>query len=78
MPLVTSIGKQKQADLYDYLASLIYIVSSRPVGVIRWDPTLKQQKQKQNEKLQNLPLYSVSMFKCMSIKILMFGFKLAK
>jgi hypothetical protein len=35
--------RQKQADLYEFVASLVYIVSSRIAKAIQWDSAFKKQ-----------------------------------
>ena len=32
MPLIPALGRQRQADLYEFKASLVYIASSRIAG----------------------------------------------
>jgi hypothetical protein len=35
MPLIPALVRQKQADLYEFVASLVYIVSSRIAKAIQ-------------------------------------------
>jgi hypothetical protein len=45
-----ALGRQKQADLCEFEASLIYRVSSRTARAIHRNPVSKKQKQKNNKK----------------------------
>lgn len=40
IPLIQACGRQKQVDLYDFKMSLVYILSSRPMGM--YSETLSQ------------------------------------
>ena len=41
MPLIAALGRQRQADLCEFKASLFYIASSRPAGT-KGRPCLKK------------------------------------
>ena len=48
MPLIPALGRQRQADLCEFEASLVYKVSFRIVrAVTQRNPVLKNQKQQQ-------------------------------
>ena len=38
MPLIPALGRQRQVDLYEFKASLIYTVSSRSVRITQKNP----------------------------------------
>jgi hypothetical protein len=42
MPLIPALGRQKQADLCEFKASLVYKSSSRPARATQRDPVLKR------------------------------------
>ena len=44
MPLIPAFGKQRQGDLCEFEANLIYIVSSRTVGLCRETLSWKRKK----------------------------------
>ena len=46
MPLILALGRQRQVDLCDFKACLIYIVSFRPAGTR--GKTLSQKDKKKN------------------------------
>ena len=50
MPSVPALKRQKQKDLYEFKASLVYRVGSRTARAIQRSPVLKNQKTKQNKK----------------------------
>jgi hypothetical protein len=41
MPLIPELGRQKQVDLYEFKANLVYTVSSRTARGTQRNPTLK-------------------------------------
>ena len=45
MPLIPACRRQRQEDLCEFKASLVYIVSTRPNGTKR-RPSLKKEKEK--------------------------------
>jgi hypothetical protein len=44
MPLITALKKQRQVDLYEFKASLVYIVSSRTARATEMAIVSKQNK----------------------------------
>ena len=54
MPLILALGRQKQVDLCEFKASLVYIVSSRTAGATG-RPCLKKTKNKQTNKQKTQP-----------------------
>jgi hypothetical protein len=48
-PLVPTLRKQRQADLCEFQASMVYRVSSKTARVTQWDPVSK----KQNKQTKN-------------------------
>ena len=46
MPLIAVLGKQRQEDLCELEASLVYRVSSRTARATQGNPVLKQQQSK--------------------------------
>jgi hypothetical protein len=45
-PLIPALGKQRQSDLCDFKASLVYRVSSRTARATQRNPVLKETKPK--------------------------------
>ena len=55
MPIIPALGRQRQADLYDFKASLVYRASSRTARDTQRNPVsnkTKQKKEGQTEKKQ--------------------------
>jgi hypothetical protein len=52
MPLISALGRQRQADLCEFEASLDYSVSSRTARGMQRNPVLKK---KQNKQTKNNP-----------------------
>ena len=50
MPLIPALGRQRQADLCEFKASLVYIVSSRPARATQGNPVLENKKMKKRRK----------------------------
>jgi hypothetical protein len=46
MPLIPALGRQRQADSYEFGASLVYRVSSRTTRAIQRNPVLKNKRKK--------------------------------
>ena len=53
-PLILALRRQRQENLYEFEASLIYEASSRTARAMQKDPALENQNQKQNKKTQPL------------------------
>lgn len=51
MPLVPALRKQRQVDLCEFEASLVYKVSSRTAKATQRHPVLEKRKEKQNGRL---------------------------
>jgi hypothetical protein len=49
MPLIPALGRQKQAELCEFEASLAYRASSRTAKATYRNPVLKKQKQIKNQ-----------------------------
>jgi len=52
MPLIPILRRQKQVDLGEFKASLVYRVSSRPAKTIGRNPASKLTKKQTNPKLK--------------------------
>ena len=50
MPLIPVFGRQRQVDLHEFEASLVYRVSSRRARATQRNTVLKKQKPKTNKK----------------------------
>ena len=52
MPLIPVIGRQKQGDLCEYKASLVYVVSSRPArdALKPRNPVSKRERERERER----------------------------
>ena len=49
MPLIPALARQRQVDLWEFEASLVYKVSSRTARAVKQrNPVLKNKKQKQS------------------------------
>lgn len=53
MPLIPGLGRQRQADLYEFEATLIYLASFRTAKALQRDPVLKSKNNNNNKKNQN-------------------------
>ena len=62
MPVISVLGRQRQAGLCEFKASLVYRSSSRTVRATQRDPVLKHQKAK-------CKMEKKKMAQCASIKI---------
>jgi hypothetical protein len=52
MPLILALRRQRQVDLYEFKASLIYKVSSKPArAVTQRNPVSNKETNKQKEKI---------------------------
>jgi hypothetical protein len=49
MPLILALGRQRQAGISEFKASLVYRVSSRTARAIQRNPVSKNQKSKQTK-----------------------------
>lgn len=56
MSLIHVLRRQKQEGICEFMATMVYIASSRPASITQLDPVSKQQQQnhKTNKKLYNL------------------------
>jgi hypothetical protein len=53
MPLIPALGRQRQVDLCELEASLVYRVSSRTASAIQRNPVMKKQnKTKKQQKIK--------------------------
>jgi hypothetical protein len=52
-PLILALGRQRQTDLFEFKASLVYTVSSRTARAIPGKPSLKKTKTKPNQTKPN-------------------------
>jgi hypothetical protein len=50
MPLIPALGRQSQAELYRFEASLVYRVSSRTARATQRSPVLKNQERRGEER----------------------------
>ena len=46
MPLIPALGRQRQANLYEFKANLVYRVNSRTTRVTQRNPSSKKKKTK--------------------------------
>ena len=49
MPLIPTLGRQRQGDLCEFKASLVYIVHSKPVKAIQWEEKEKREGEGEGE-----------------------------
>ena len=49
MPLISSLGRQRWADLCEFEVSLVYRVSSRTAGITQRDLVLNKNQKKKKE-----------------------------
>jgi hypothetical protein len=52
MPLIPALGRQRQGQISEFEASLVYRVSSRTARAIQRNPVSKNQKKKKKKKKQ--------------------------
>lgn len=50
MPLIPTLGRQRQVDLFEFEARLVFTVSSRTAGELQNGETLSQKHSKQTNK----------------------------